>query len=705
MYADAMDAAAGFDLRTPIERVPGVTARRAPAFRALGIEHVAGLLQHLPHRHEFEAEETSMAGLQPDAVVSARGEVTATRVVIHGKKRFEAVLSDDTGRLDLVWFNALYMRDKIMPGVRLRVQGKARRRGPGLQIANPRYEIIDDESEPEARAARLRPVYPASEEAPSKAIERAVDAVLDRALPHVEDHLSDDYRRERSLPSLRDAYRMMHRPESEDEVAQARRRLAYDEFLLLQLGVQMKRAHLRKTQRAPALRWSEEIDAHIRERFPFALTPAQDEVVREIRRDLTQATPSNRLIQGDVGSGKTVVALYAMLMASASRFQSALMAPTEILAEQHHATMTAMLHGSNVRIALLTGALGAQERRTTVAAIREGAIDIVIGTHALLTEDVRFGALGVVVIDEQHRFGVRQRAGLRERSGDGKTTPHTLVMTATPIPRTLALTVFGDLDVSTIRGMPPGRIPVTTRVVGVDKTDEVYGYVRTRLERKEQAYVVVPAIDTGESSGDKALRDVRSTLKRLEGGPLAGMRLAALHGRLKRETRERIMERFRLGQIDALVATTVIEVGVDVPNASIMVIEHAERFGLSQLHQLRGRVGRGQARALCVLIGEPITPEAAERLGAIGKTTDGFALAEKDLELRGPGEVLGARQAGDAPFRVADLPRDIDLLMLARRDAAQWIERSPTLDAPEETLVRGRLLKRYRETLGLADVG
>jgi len=321
---------------------------------------------------------------------------------------------------------------------------------------------------------------------------------------------------------------------------------------------------------------------------------------------------------------------------------------------------------------------------------------------------VRFRSLAVAVIDEQHRFGVHQRAALREKSDEPGSAPHVLVMTATPIPRTLSLTIFGDLDVSTIKGLPPGRITVTTRVVGADKRDEVYTYLRERIERGEQAYVVVPAIDTGESDpvapSGKGLTDLRSTMRRLEEGPLAGKRLAALHGRLKRETRERVMERFRLGQIDALIATTVIEVGVDIPNASVMIVEHAERFGLAQLHQLRGRVGRGNRRSLCVLIGEPVTEDGAARLAALAQSSDGFELAEKDLELRGPGELFGARQSGLAPFRTAELPRDMDLLLMARRDAAAWIERSPALDQPEERLLRARLLRAHGQALGLGDV-
>lgn len=698
-----MSASAAPGLRTLIDEVSGVTTARAREMRRLGIESVADLLRHLPFRHEFEAAESTIDRLEPGRVVSARGEITACRPVMHGRKRFEAVLVDHTGRLDLVWFNQTWLKDRIRPGVRLLVQGKARRRGPTLQVSNPKWQTIRDEAEPGEKSERLRPIYPASEGVTSEQIEAAVRAVLPSALREVEDHLPTEFRSERGMPPLADAYRMMHTPESEDEVARARRRLAYDELLLLQLGVHMRRAKLRAEFRAEPIQIDERLDARIRQRFPFELTEGQNEALRDIVQDLARETPANRLIQGDVGSGKTVVALYAMLGATAAKRQAAMMAPTELLAEQHFASLSRMLQGSDVRIALLTGSMPESERAGVLAALSSGDVDIAVGTHALLTERVRFSDLAVAVIDEQHRFGVHQRAALRSKMDDARLVPHTLVMTATPIPRTLSLAFFGDLDVSTISGLPPGRQPVATRVVPPERDNEVYEFVRERIDKGQQAYVVVPAIDDSGASG---LRDVQSMVKRLESGPLAGKRIASVHGRLKRDTRERRMERFRSGVIDCLVATTVIEVGVDVPNASVMVIEHAERFGLAQLHQLRGRVGRSAGvRAACVLIAEPTTPDAQRRIEAIRTTSDGFALAEVDLELRGPGEMLGARQSGLSPFRVADLNRDYELLRLARRDAAAWIERSPTLSGEDDRLARLRVLKAHGRALGLADVG
>jgi ATP-dependent DNA helicase RecG len=717
----------------------GVRTSTAAALENLGVKNVGQLVAYLPMRHEKLEAESTVAQIVVGSNVSVRGEITACRIVRTGRRpRFEAVLHDGTARLDLVWFNGLYLRNQLHPGLRVRVQGVAKAFGPGVQVANPQWEILKAErEEPEARAARLRPVYPASEAVDSKEIERAVRAVLPGALALIEDHLPEGYRAPRALPPLREAYRMMHAPESNDEVLAAQRRLAYDELLMLQLGVHLKRAHLRRTLKAPALRWSAAVDQHIRERFPFTLTPDQDEVVKELIADLTSGVPTNRLIQGDVGSGKTVVALYAMLLAAATGHQAALMVPTEILAEQHFASISSMLAGSKVRVELLTGGVPEADRQHVLAGLEAGDVHLVIGTHAILTESVKFASLAVAVIDEQHRFGVHQRAELRTK-GTGAAasadavTPHVVVMTATPIPRTLALTLFGDLDVSTIRHLPPGRRPVRTRVVGYAKAAEVYRYVRERVEAGDQAFIVVPAIDTGGGAVDRAsgaepgraddpqsgpearptglieergLNDVRSLTARLEDGELQGIPIASMHGRLSRATREQIMQRFRAGQIKVLVATTVIEVGVDVPNATLMVVEHADRFGLAQLHQLRGRVGRGEKPSVCVLLGDPVTEDGAARLQVMADTGDGFELAEKDMEIRGPGEVIGTRQAGMPAFKVADLMRDRDLLRLARRDAAAWIESSASLEKPEEALLRRRLLKTYGPWLGLADVG
>jgi ATP-dependent DNA helicase RecG len=701
-------AAHDISLTTPVADLPGIGPARAADFRALGIRCVADLIQHFPHRYERELGEHSVADASTEvspvhgaaANLAVRGEVLSTRLRPGKRGRFEAQLFDGTGTVLLTWFNSPYLRHKIHPNAQLRAWGKAQRYGDTLQLVNPKWEFVKADEDAHRQGERLRPIYPGSEHLTTALIESTIARTLGPALALLDDHLPAAYRTERKLPTLAEAYRLIHAPNDEDDVAYGRRRLAYDELLLLQLGVMLKRRQRRDQFRALPLNRTKQIDERIRARFPFDLTVSQRVVIEQIVRDLQRDIPMNRLLQGDVGAGKTVVALYAMLMAVASKHQACLMAPTELLAEQHFSTITDMLRDSRVTIELLTGSLPASRRKSIAARLAAGDIDLVIGTHALITDSLSFRSLAVAVIDEQHRFGVHQRAVLRAKSDDPSLAAHTLVMTATPIPRTLSLTIFGDLDVSTIEGLPPGRMPISTRVVGETQTDTVYDYIAKRLRKGEQAYIVVPVID----ESDSGLKDVGTHLDRLSKGPFHGLRLDAMHGRLKREEREQVMQRFRKGDIDALIATTVIEVGVDVPNASIMVIEHSDRFGLAQLHQLRGRIGRGKRRSLCVLIGDPTNPDAIARLEAIRSTTDGFKIAEKDFEIRGPGELFGTRQSGLPPFRSAEFPRDAKLLAMARRDAEQWIDASPALDRPDESILRKRLLKAYGRSLGLGDV-
>ncbi len=684
-----MPAAEPLTLTDPIESVPGVGPEFGAALRALGVPSVAHLVHYLPFRHELEEAESNIASLTQGRKSAARGMITATRVGGFGRKRrFEAVLMDDTGRLDLLWFHRPGLHHSIHPGVRLLVTGEPRTRGPYMQMVNPWFRVLEDDAEPPRRAARLRPIYPASERISSLKIERAIAATLGAALPLIDDHLSDDFRRSRDFPSLAESYRMMHQPRDEEEIARARRRLAYDELLFLQLAI-LRDRFSRDTRPAPALAVNAEIDARIRARIPFTLTAGQDAAIADIVRDIARDRPANRLIQGDVGSGKTVVALYAMLAAVACGRQAALMAPTELLAEQHYDSISRLLAGSRVRVDLLSASMSAGDRAAVESAISAGRAHIVIGTHALLTERVAFDNLAVVVIDEQHRFGVRQQSTIA--TGDRVSAPHSFVMTATPIPRSLTQTIFGDLDITTIRGMPPGRGSIETIIRTPTDMAEIDTLIAERASRGEQVYVVVPAIES-----DDRLRDIETTRARIEAGPLAGRRVAVAHGRLRAVDRQRVMDRFRAGEIDALIATTVIEVGVDVPNATLMVIEHAERFGLAQLHQLRGRVGRGGRDSQCVLVAEPTTPDAEQRIAAIASTTDGFVLAEKDLEIRGPGDLAGFRQSGAPALRVADLVRDQQLVALARRDARDILSESPRLNRPQDALLARRLDKALR---------
>lgn len=693
-------------LRTgmPIAELPGMTKAKAARFGRLNIFRVADLLRHLPTRYERESAESSLAQLELGTIGATRGQISRCHwepKVFRRKGRFQATLDANGFELQLVWFNAAYLRDRLHPGLILRVQGKVKRYRNNLQMINPKWDLLDDATDTPQLDERLRPIYPATDRLPSAAIEQVVDQVLGQLLGHVEDPLPAPLLEHHQLPPLADAFRMAHWPRSLEEADVARRRLAFNELLLLQLGIAMKRAFVRDQLVAPSLKHSHAIDRHIRARFPFPLTTGQDHVVDQIVGDLRQSRPMNRLLQGDVGSGKTVVALYALLMAVADRKQGVLMAPTELLAEQHFGSITRMLAGSNVRVGLRTAAA-----ETAQSAISSGAVDIIIGTHALLNESIRFKDLAVVVIDEQHRFGVMQRAVLRA-GGDDAHVPHHLLMTATPIPRTLSLTVFGDLDVSTINGLPPGRSPIRSRVVGQNKSQEVYAHLVDRLNRQEQIYVVVPTIEGGQGDSDRHLKSVREHAALLQRQYFQGFRVETIHGRMKRQTRERIMERFRSGRTNVLVATTVIEVGVDVANATVMVVEHAERFGLAQLHQLRGRVGRGtHGRAsLCVFIAEPNTDDGDRRMKAIASTSDGFEIAELDLQIRGMGDFFGTRQHGAPPLRVARIVEDMPLLLLARQDAAVLIEQDPQLRHNEHAMLRKVLLQQYGQMLGLIDVG
>lgn len=694
----------------PIDSIPSVTPHTAAAFRALGISTVEDLLWHLPMRFEHEQAETTIAAAEAllpsdedsSQNIALRGEIAALRSSPGRRARIEATLQDSTGTARLIWFNASWIRTRLRPGVRILVQGRAKRWKGYLQLSNPNWQILEEESSSETatREEYFRPIYSGSEDMPSRRIEETLDSIMDSALDQVIDPLPESIRTHHAMPQLATALRMAHHPKDLEEAAVARRRLAYDELLLLQLGVMMKRRHLRETLSAPQLDLTEEIQDRILGRLPFTLTPDQRTACSEIAADVSSEVPMNRLLQGDVGAGKTAVALYAMLIAIAHGQQAVLLAPTELLAEQHHQAITEMLKNSDITIDLVTGALTPAQRNAQREKIRTGESHLLVGTHALLAENISFHRLGLAVVDEQHRFGVKQRARLRRPDSHG-VVPHILVMTATPIPRTLSLTVYGDLDVTVIRHLPPGRQPVVSRVVDPRNAHRVYEFLAQRVAAGEQGYVVVPAVD----ESDLGLKDVQSHRDTLAKGPLQAARIEIVHGRLNREQREEIMDRFRAGEIDVLVATVVIEVGVDVPNATTMVVEHAERFGLAQLHQLRGRVGRGHARSVCAFIGEPTTDEGRERLKAIADTSDGFEIAELDLAIRGPGELFGARQSGLPPLRVADLVRDLNLLRLARKDAQNWIDKDPRLQGNDAGEIRRLIMLRYGPALGLGDVG
>jgi ATP-dependent DNA helicase RecG len=685
-------------LAQPIEELNEVGPARAKAMRSLGVQTLGDLLEYFPRDYLYESEEKPLDRLREGELGLARGEVTAVNYIAggHSKPRFEATLSEGTGRLALVFFHGAYLRKQIHPGLMLRVRGKVQFLRGIPQMVNPKWEKVDGETQAVADA-RLRAVYPASGKISSDVIERIIAENLPLALGAIGEWFPADLLARRKLMGRADAYRAIHQPRDRTEAIAARKRLVYDELMVMQLG--LAASHRREMAKisAPILRIDQTLDRRIRARFPFQLTSAQQNAVWQIVADLKSGRPMKRLLQGDVGSGKTVVALYAMLAAVANKMQAALLAPTEVLAEQHFLTMRSLLRDSAVNIGLITSRTRRTNRGLSESKIAEGQTHLAIGTQALLQEGIEFANLGVVVVDEQHRLGVRQRAALK---GKG-VSPHYLVMTATPIPRTLALSYFADFDVTAIDELPPGRKPIRTRCVSPGKSAVAWQFVREQVRAGRQAYIVVPQIDDDGESG----KSVASRMRSLAAGPLKDIRLAPLHGQMTTEEKERTMADFREGKIDALVATTVIEVGIDVPNATVMVVDGAERFGLSQLHQLRGRVGRGVWESDCILIADASTPGAEARLGAMLSTNSGFEIAEMDLRLRGPGEFFGTRQHGLPEFKLTDLASELDMLQTAREDAQAILTADPHIRQPIHNGLRQAVVEKFGETLDLVGIG
>jgi len=690
---------------TPLRLVSGVGSKRAAALEALGLQAVSDLLDYLPRRYQFESAERPVAELVTDQIQSARGEIIAVDMVFgRPPPRFEATLEDDRGeRLTLTWFNGGYLRKKIVPGLLLRARGRVQVFRRQLQMVNPKWELIDAVT-PRLAGDTLRPIYPASGSLSSDVIAKLVADNLESAVAPLREWFAPALLEKYQLPTRQQAYRLIHRPTAERQAASARRRLVWDELMLLQLALGISRRQRDASAAAPLLKHNPRVDQRIRKRLGFQLTGAQDRVVAEVTADLVAGKPMHRLIQGDVGSGKTAVAVYAMLMTVANKMQAALLAPTEVLAEQHFLTLTNLLRGSTVGVELFTHRTRTAAKRTarrgagTTPLFGNSQAQIAVGTQALLGEGVVFENLGLVVVDEQHKLGVRQRATLRGKGGEnGGTTPHYLVMTATPIPRTLALSYFADFDLSVIDELPPGRQPIQTRWLRRDQAAQAYQFVRKQAAAGRQAYVVLPQIDEGAEDEDSplAVRSVRKQFDQLKAGPLSGLRLAMLHGQLPADEKQAVMSDFRDGKIDVLIATTVIEVGIDVPNATVMVIDSAERFGLSQLHQLRGRVGRGPHASHCLLVADAPNELAEQRLSAMVKTSDGFKIAEMDLDLRGVGEFFGTRQHGMPELQVADVRKEAELLKAARTEALALLHADPQLRQPQNRLLRDELIRRF----------
>jgi len=733
------------ELATPVQYVKGIGPRLAEMLAAKDIHTVDELLHYLPFRYEDRLNPKGISELRPGEMASVIAEVRTSGLFRTRRMPiFQMTAGQGRARLKCIWFNATYLRDKFKPGQMVALYGKVEEdsHSDALQLIQPQFEILGDSSEDgstdaaEQKAAdsleigRIVPIYESAGQGrlTSRWFRRIIRTALDNLTSDLPDLIPQAVRLRLSLISPREALWQVHWPEageSFDDLQSSRTsahvRLIFEELFFLELGLELKRRQ-QKTKTGIAFSLEGRVREAIKKILPFHPTEAQKRVLKEIASDMEKPFPMRRLLQGDVGSGKTIVAFEAAIIAMENGYQVALMAPTEILAQQHYFSARRILENAGYRVVLLTGSLEDDRKREIRRHIGQGNAQLVIGTHALIEQKVEFAKLGLVIVDEQHRFGVLQRFKLMKKSSESEdrksvlqsaendrssaenAEPDVLVMTATPIPRTLALTLYGDLDVSVLDQMPPGRSPIVTRRVSDERSAEVWDFVRKQIAVGHQAYVVYPVIEEKEESELKAAMKM---YKELEKRIFPDFRVAVLHGRMEPELKDQVMRLFQKGEIDLLVSTTVIEVGVDVANATVMVVEHAERFGLAQLHQLRGRIGRGAAKSYCILMtGGKVSEEGERRLDAMVRTTDGFKIAELDLEVRGPGEFFGTRQAGMPSFQVANLIRDRQLLELAKREAAAVLAGpNPDITQAEIDNAVRHMRTRWQRTYGLVEVG
>lgn len=685
-------------LATPVQYLKGVGPARAELLDRLGLHTVRDILFFFPRDYQDLSDQREIHQLEEGKLQSVRGVVEDIdqRTTSSGGCVLGVSFRCGAGQLRGLWFNQPFMRDRFTLGQRVMLSGKPKMDGLVWQMHHPRVETLDqEEDEP---TTRILPVYPLTEGLLQWQIRRIIRGALDTYNSVLDEVFPDDYLQSHDLWPLKQALPQIHFPDNQESLDHARRRLVYQELLILQLALAVRRQQQHDQRKAPSLETTALIDARIRRLFPFELTAGQQRAIAEITADMAGPRPMNRLLQGDVGSGKTVVAVYAMLLAVAHGYQAVLMAPTEVLARQHALTLDRMLAESRVRRAALTGGLPPAQRAAMLQLIAEGHVDLLVGTQAVIQEDVSFAKLGLVVIDEQHRFGVRQRATLKQAGAD----PHYLVMTATPIPRSVTMTLFGDLDVSTLPDNPPGRQKVNTYLADDAQRMKWWQFVRQKLREGRQGFVITPLVEESEESEAASLAETYETLAN---GELEAFRLGMIHGRISPAEKDAVMDRFRSGDIQVLISTSVVEVGVDVPNATWMTIEGGHRFGLAQLHQLRGRICRGKFPGYCCVFGDPQTDESRERLKAFVASTDGFQLAEIDFRLRGPGDLFGTRQHGLPPLMIADLLRDRAVLEEARRDAQTLVAADPGLASERHEKLRRMMLVRYGRALDLGDVG
>lgn len=692
-------------LKKPVQFVKGVGPKRAEQLERLGIRTVEDLLYHIPFRYQDRREMQKICDLRTGEEGATMGQlVRMGRRFVARSKRWvlEAVVRDETGYLFLLWYyQHHYFQQKYQIGSQVLLFGKVEMGMKGGKwMIHPDMELLEEDDE----TARILPIYNKTTEMTVNAMRRLVHGAVATHIEFIPDSLPPEMNERLGLMKLSDALHDLHVPPVDADVAAlntasslAHKTVVFDELFYLQLGMSLRRRNMVKEDGLSIVPGPLVMRVH--DVLPFRLTNAQQRVLEVIFRDMAAPHPMNRLVQGDVGSGKTIVAFCAALAALDSGYQVAFMAPTELLAEQHYRTLAVLAKQLDISITLLTGDTKPKQKQEIYGLIERGEVEVVVGTHALIQEGVKFQRLGLAIVDEQHRFGVMQRAALKKMG----TNPDMLLMTATPIPRTLALTIYGDLDVSAIDELPPGRKPISTRVFHEGEREKAYRAVKEQLDKGHQAYIVYPLVEESEKSDLKAATTMAEQLKRTA---FAGYSIGLVHGRMKSEEKDAVMTRFKKGEHQILVSTTVIEVGIDVPNSTVILIEHAERFGLAQLHQLRGRVGRGQAASFCFLLAQ-YTPadESIRRLRVMVDTNDGFKIAEADLNFRGPGEFLGTRQSGMPDFRVANIVRDSRILELARDEAEAWLKKDPDLIEPFSRKVRAILEDRWAGRLELARVG
>jgi ATP-dependent DNA helicase RecG len=690
----------GLEFNTPIQFLKGVGPSRGSAMQNAGISTIQDLLYYFPRRHLDRTAVSQIKNLRKStwATVVAEVMVCDERRTRRGKM-FEATVSDNSQMLKLVWFNGVdYVAKSLKVGDRIAVHGKVELY-QGMQMVHPEYDRLAEGDDP-LHSGTVVPIYPSTGELKQVGLDgrgfrRIVRNMLE-SLPEVPDHFSEDLLSQQNLISLNDAIRQIHFADQPDLLLKSIKRLKFDEHFFLQLLMALKKDSIRRAG-AKALTDVSSSAVHIIEELNYDLTSAQKRVYMEISEDMGVPTPMNRLLQGDVGSGKTIVAVLSALKAVDNGMQAAVMAPTEILAQQHYRTFKKILSNHDISTALLTGKMKAGERKSTLEKTRLGEIDILIGTHAIIQKNVEFKNLGFIVVDEQHRFGVNQRGSLIEKGWN----PHLLAMTATPIPRTLAITYLGDMDLSVIDEMPKNRIPVITKSVNPGRLGKVYSFVKDEVKLGRQCMIVFPLVEESEKSDLAAAVEEH---QRLSKEIFSDFSVGLIHGRMKQDEKDKVMSKFEIGEINILVSTTVIEVGIDVPNATVMIVEHADRFGLTQLHQLRGRVGRGIDKSYCILVERKATDKGKYRLAVMERTNDGFEISDEDLRMRGPGEFFGEKQSGFIRYRIADLMRDGKIIMQARKVAFEIVKKDPHLAQDEHILIKNRFNREYAKNLSTTGI-